>query len=95
MARQGAGGSRASVRFELRSAGIAEILRSPAVDAMLRQKAEAVAAAARGKTRIPVKVDARPSASRARYTVTLASKRGRAEEARTRALGSSIDAARG
>lgn len=96
-----------SVRIELNGDGIRELLGSDGVQAMLTNKAEAVAEAARsrgitvgptgdgsGEVRLPIEAKATGTAARARAIVVSDHPAALAVEAKHRLLGGSLDAAR-
>ena len=82
-----------TLRLEIRNEGIAELLVSPEVKALIKRKAEAVAAKAAGETDMPILVEDR-TGKRARYRVFVDDVEAKRVEAKTRLLGRAIDAAR-
>ena len=97
--------ARGSVRIELDRAGVGELLRSDAVQAMLDDKADRVADAARGRgiqvegkpgdVPLPIVTRRARTATRAKSTVVIEHPSGLAVEAKHRLLVGSLDAARG
>lgn len=95
-----------SIRIVLDRGGVAELLRSSEVQAMLDRKAEAVASAARGRgvtvrgvsgegeVEVPVKAVSSPIGTRARSRVILDHPAGLRVESTHRLLVGSLDAAR-
>ncbi|MFL2002017.1 hypothetical protein [Microbacterium sp. A1-JK] len=81
------------VRIEMNPAGFAAILKSPEVQADLRRRAEAIAAAAGGGP--DFEVDSRIGSTRARASVFTATTEGRLAEATDRVLTNALDAGRG
>jgi hypothetical protein len=94
-----------SIRIELDRAGVGELLRSDAVQAMLDSKADAVATSARGQgirvngepgeVALPIITRRARTGSRARAVVEIDHPSGLAVEAKHRLLVGSLDAARG
>lgn len=82
-----------SVRIEINRATAKAILQGPEVQGLLRDTAEAIAAAAGGAP--DFEVDVRVGANRARASVTTATLDGMRAEAESRALSSAVDAGRG
>jgi hypothetical protein len=96
--------ARMSVHIELDRGGVAELLRSAAVQQMLTAKAEAIAAAARargirvdgtpGEVPLPIEVHSSPRAKRARAVVLAAHPAALHVEAKHRLLVGSLGAGR-
>lgn len=82
----------AGVRISINKAGARALLKSPAVQADLRARAERIANAAGGEP--DFEVDVRTGSSRARASVRTATAAGRRAEATTRALSRAVDAGR-
>lgn len=79
------------VRIDINSAGIQSLLKSPEVEALLRAKAERIAAAA-GEG---MEAGSRVGRTRARASVITASRSARKAEAENRSLTKALDAGRG
>lgn len=79
------------VRIDINSAGIQSLLKSPEVEALLRAKAERIAAAA-GEG---MEAASRVGRTRARASVITATRAARKAEAENRSLTKALDAGRG
>lgn len=80
------------VRVEMNSAGAKALLQSEEVQALLREKAEAISAAAGGEPDYPVEVIV--GAARARASVSTGTFKAIRDEATDRTLSSALDAGR-
>ena len=82
-----------AMRLTILNAGIGELLRSEGVKADIKRRAEAVGAAARAQTDMPILVEDW-SGVRARYRIVADAPEAKLVEAKDRLLGRAIDAAR-
>lgn len=81
----------ADIRVEVNSAGVQAVLKSDEVQALLKERADRIAAAAGEGMEVSVRV----GKTRARASVITATRKARLAEANDRALTSALDAGRG